>query len=549
MNYKRILIFAFSASLLFSCQNAAPSSSYEESSSISFISESVISSSPIETSSSDEESSSIEISPLESTISSAESSSIWESSLSSVPKEDGTYHFYCVNDFHGSIVEQYNGSYYESGIAKYFGKLKEYKEEDPDHTIILSAGDMFQGSLESNDNYGHLVVDCMNEVGFDAMTLGNHEFDYGQNRLIDNIERLHCPVLGGNIVTYDNGPTTTPWRDDVLPSTMIKRGGNNIGIVGMIGFNQTTSISSQIVNDLYFDLPKSYALSEAKRLREEEGCAIVVLVIHDEMKSAQDFGADKKYFDGVFCGHTHSKNSKLIQGVPFVQSYCNGQAISNFELTIKDEVVSCSSYGLVRAEESWEEDETIAAIRDSYLLNEDFVAKAGAIAGQVEGTLQSKSGVPNLVAASIYQKYKPLYPELQGAFQNSLRAPLTGEISYRDIYKAAPFTNTIVIAKVRGSEIVNQAGYNSYYRDTNATYEADTYYTIACIDYVLYHQNNNKSYNYFYSLNEDFENKIIAEYETYPFDLTFDYIHDDLEGYVDATLYNGNPNGYGASLI
>ena len=229
--------------------------------------------------------------------SSAFSSFSSESSLSSSEKSeptDGVYEFYCVNDFHGSIVEQMNGNYYESGIAKYFGKLKEYKAKDPEHTIILSAGDMFQGSLESNSNYGRLVIDAMNNVGFDAMTVGNHEFDYGPIRLLENATLMDFPLLGGNVIRYDHGSTGELWNEAIAPSTIIERGGNKIGIVGMIGYGQTSSITSSFVQDITFESPLKLAQDEALRLREEEDCSLVIYVIHDDMTACQDYAKKRK---------------------------------------------------------------------------------------------------------------------------------------------------------------------------------------------------------------------------------------------------------------
>ena len=84
-------------------------------------------------------------SSLGNTTSSEESSSA-TTTEQPIVSEDGVYDFYCVNDFHGSILER-DDSYYESGIKKYFSKLKQLKEADPEHTFIFSAGDMFQGSL------------------------------------------------------------------------------------------------------------------------------------------------------------------------------------------------------------------------------------------------------------------------------------------------------------------------------------------------------------------------------------------------------------------
>ena len=467
---------------------------------------------------------------------------------SSIEKNDGVYQFYCVNDFHGSVLERDENNRYEAGIAKYFGELKRLKAEDPEHTIILSAGDMFQGSFESNSNWGFLVTDCMNATGFDAMTVGNHEFDYGPTRLLNAIERAEFPVLGANVMRYQDGRVTNdPWSEKIIPSTIIERGGNKIGIVGVIGAGQTTSVSSQHVQDIVFPNPKKFAIAEATRLREEEGCSLVVAVVHDDMTSVYTDFSEKKYFDGVFCGHSHTANNDIIGGVPFVQSYSNSRAMSHFEITVKDNVSLCTEHEIIWSSRNWEEDSDIAEIRDSYILQEDFQSRATAIAGTVEGTLTQSEGVPNLCAKAIYEKYSAKHPEIQCAIINTQRAPLSGTIDYSDIYKATPFLNHIVIAKVLGNEIKNEVSYSGIcnYHADHETLDGATYYYVACIDYVMYHQNESKRYNYFSSLNTNFASKIVAEYEDFPFDIAFDYIKNDLNGKARYSDFRSSNDGFG----
>lgn len=518
------------------------SSSADESESIT--SESSEESTPYESSSSE----SSENSSEEETESSVpeETSSSTESSSSEILNKDGVYHFYCVNDFHGAVVEQMNGSYYEVGISKYFGELRKLKEEDPDHTILLSAGDMFQGSLESNSNYGMLVTEAMNEAGFEAMTIGNHEFDYGPKRLLDIIDKAEFPVLGGNIMKYDNGPTNEIWNPSIKTSTIIQKGNAKIGVVGMIGEGQTTSISSQHVQDITFVAHEQLAKTEATRLRNEEGCDIVILVVHDNFGNSS-YAANRMYFDGVFNGHTHRREVYYRNNVPCVQSVCDGEAYSYFDITISNNSTSCTSYGVEYAEEDFYDDEYIASIRDKYILDEDFVAKASSYAGKVNGTLGAKEGVSNLCCKAIYEEYIDDYPNLACTMMNGQRAQLSGDITYRDIVKATPFTNHIVFASVKGADILAEAEYNLSYTGDEEKYrylDPDAYYDVGVIDYVLYHQNVNKVYDYFPSLNDFGGGKIYAEYERYPFNLAFEYIKENLHGEVNASFFKSGSNGF-----
>jgi len=460
--------------------------------------------------------------------------SAFSTSGSLTQSQTTVYDFYCVNDFHGSIVEQENGSRYEAGIAKYFGKLKALKAQDPEHTFLFSAGDMFQGSMESNDNYGHLVIDAMNDARFDAMVVGNHEFDYGQAVLLDNASRMEFPLLGGNVKNYFTG---AQWNEAIVPSVTFERGGNKIGVVGMIGEGQTASITSTYVSDIDFVDHSYLAKQEAKRLREE-GCSIVVYLIHDE-ESSVTYAANKEYFDGVFTAHTHMREKDLVNGVPFVQSYCNGSAYSHFQITLKDGASTCTGYGVTAMSRSATSDPDIAKIRDSYIKTPEFSAKAGEFAGTIYGTLGSKEGVANLICKAIYERYKEDFPDLDLAMCNGQRASLYGEVTYRDVYKATPFMNNVVIAKVKGKDILNEAAYNLVYSPTK-NYQEEEEYTIACIDYLMYHQNTRKQYNYFYCLNGELDSRILFEEETYPFDLAFEYIRDDLGGSVNASDFSSD---------
>ena len=492
----------------------------------------------VNSSPSSEASSSIEISSSPSGESSSPTQTTTSSS-SSTKKE--TLDFYCVNDFHGSITEGMNGRYYESGIKKYFGHLEELKAKDPDHVVILSAGDMFQGSLESNANYGLLVTAAMNAVGFDAMAVGNHEFDYNLERLMAIKEAANFPLLGGNIRKVDK---TTDLGDDPRfdASTIIERGGLKIGIVGMIGEGQTTSITSRYVEGLNFDAPEKYAVEEAKKLKAE-GCAVTILLIHDDSTTVARWSVAsqmKDYFDGIFCGHTHRANNQNIFNVMALQSYCNGEALSHLQLEV-GETVTTKKAESISASKNWQESAKISAICEDFLQKPEYLNNVN----RTPLTLQNGSldvyQISDLACEAIYNKYKTKYPDLVLAMQNKQRATLSsGEVTYSAMYKAMPFTNCIVIASCRGSDILNEAYYNETYTGEPSTYpslDADKYYTVAVIDYLFYHQNEAKAYDYFYDNN--FKTDIYEVDESYAVDITFAYVENELAGVIDASNYRG----------
>ncbi|MDY6093832.1 MAG: hypothetical protein SPI58_02175 [Candidatus Enteromonas sp.] len=498
--------------------------------------------------SSSSEASSVETSQPKDSSSSAVSSESTPSS-ESVPSqetsEDGkeatTFKFYCINDFHGSINEEAKN--YEAGIESLFSFLKSEKEKDPLHTFVFSAGDMFQGSWESNSNLGLCITECMNAVPFDAMALGNHDFDYGIAAQEAIIEKAEFPILAGNIVDYKTGIS---WgKTDA--SILVERDGYKIGIIGNIGAGQTTSIQSRIVSDLRFSSPRDVIKSESARLKSL-GADIVVNILHDSSSSMiANFQSDnlKDYIDGSFHGHNHMTEKAEKDGVPLVNGGYNGRAYSYFELTVDHGTVTPSNANFSYAPKDSAKDPSISSIVNRYL-DDAFQAKTNEVLGTLSGGNLDKNGIARLGVKAIYEEYKDDYPELVATIENSQRATLyTGQFTYGDLYKATPFMNEIVFAKVRGGEILNQTKYSSVYVGDPiqyATLNSNDYYLVGVIDYLYFHQDENKIYNYFSSASNS--SNVLGIETAFPVDVTAKYVKGTLGGSVNAADFTGKENGF-----
>ena len=187
---------------------------------------------------------------------------------------NGEINLFAMNDFHGSIIENDE----ELGFLKQGTFFKNKSEED--NTLILNSGDMWQGSIESNSNYGEFLTKAMNYIEFDSFTLGNHEFDCGKQYIINNrslfdqTTKYSTPFLGANIYNYDiESKTTLSHADDICEDYVIKdlENGLRVGIIGIIGENQITSISSQFADEFTFvdSLPIIKNLSDELRINKK----------------------------------------------------------------------------------------------------------------------------------------------------------------------------------------------------------------------------------------------------------------------------------------
>jgi hypothetical protein len=120
-----------------------------------------------------------------------------------------TITFFSINDLHGTAYSDLQSF---SRMAKYLYD----RNQNQENTIVLASGDMFQGTAFSNYYYGRPLVEIMNHVGFDSFTLGNHEFDWGIDKIaayrdgISENGEMVFPVLAANIVSKSTGEPF-PW--------------------------------------------------------------------------------------------------------------------------------------------------------------------------------------------------------------------------------------------------------------------------------------------------------------------------------------------------
>ena len=239
---------------------------------------------------------------------------------------------YALNDFHGDILD-------ESGNISVIGNyLMTERAKDTASTLILASGDMFQGSAISNLSQGKVVLEAMKAIGFQSMTIGNHEFDWGIDVLNSLSEEAPFPFLGANILEKE---TLSPvsWAK---PYTVIQKGKIKVGVIGIIGKGLTEDISPSIIAPYTFGDEFEAVKKYAKVLRTEEDCDIVIVSAHNDTKSINQRFADlsgEYQVDAVFNGHTHQNYYGEVMGedgitMPYVQSGSYGSYIGKIEIKL-----------------------------------------------------------------------------------------------------------------------------------------------------------------------------------------------------------------------
>jgi 2',3'-cyclic-nucleotide 2'-phosphodiesterase (5'-nucleotidase family) len=457
---KHRVIFVVSFLLLTACQTSISSSdssffSSAESSASSNESSSINSSSSSQTSSSSSNASS---SSQTSSSSSNANSSSETSSSSQSSTGSAILDFYSVNDLHGQV--EYNESEYELGITRMATYLNTRREENPDGTVLLAAGDMWQGSASSNLTHGALVTDCMNDMGFDAMTIGNHDFDWGPSFIASNRELADFPFLSANIIDKSTGQLATDLVDGAY--TMISRDGVDIGIIGSIDETCESDILTSNVED--YDFPSyASAVNAAANALHFAGAEVIVLLTHS---GSLESGLSS-YIDVAFGGHNHSAESGIYLNIPFIRAGCNGRAVGHFQV-----IVDKATGTVTVAEQEIDQSLTPSTLNEdvstlaTYVSYESDISDAkNESCGYLTGYM-SKSQLGNMAVQTMLtfgQEFSEQNVSLAAnpplvAFHNTagIRAAISsGPVIYEDIYQAFPFDNIVVICTLTGSQLIN----------------------------------------------------------------------------------------------
>ena len=427
---------------------------------------------------------------------------------------------YAVNDFHGAIEQ--TGS--EAGLG-YFATYFKQKGQRPD-TLLIDSGDTWQGSIYSNYNHGRIVVDVYNAIGMDVRTVGNHDFDWGLDALRANTAAtLGTATLGANIYNYNFNTKQVGYaqQSDLAKetATFTLENGLKVGVVGVIGDDQITTIDSMYVQDIAFIDHISVIKKQAKALRDE-GCDIVICSIHGGQEDVLG-NSLSEYVDLVLCAHTHQLENTTEDGVLFAQFGSLGKYFGEITLTLDTLTGKVStSFKTLYASDVVSEvrtvDSEVQSIIDEYNASCDAEADQ-VVVKQANGNFSSSGALPNLMSRALYDEcVKQGYDDVYLTYVNNARSTLrSGQWTYADLYQAFPFDNEVYIIEVTGQEILNEvAKYNFIYKPdtTDWTVYTNRKYKIAAIDYLVFHTNKSRRYDYFPTNAGRYVGKLEGNYRT-----------------------------------
>jgi 5'-nucleotidase len=418
-----------------------------------------------------------------------------------------------TNDLHGGVLEE-NGRGGLALLDGYVSNLRATRQADGGALLLLDAGDLFQGTLESNLTEGAVVVDAYNAIGYHAATIGNHEFDYGptgpavvsespgddpRGALKARLGQSRFPWVAANLIDVSTG-TPVQWPN-VSPSAMLTVGGVRVGVVGLLTREALTATMPANVTGLSMAPLEETLITEATRLRQS-GATIVIALAHaggacadnNNPNDLESCAANDEIFrvaralppglvDAIVGGHRHARVAHNVNGVAIIESGSTGKAFGRIDFTVdrvsgratghqvfppqelcarqlpgSGDCAPGSASGSQPAE--YEGRPVTPSVKVAELLK-PAVARAAATKARPLGMATiaeplARNSVPNALGNIEADWFRALVPGADAAITNSggLRADLpAGPITYGRLYALMPFDNQRVVIRLTGAQL------------------------------------------------------------------------------------------------
>lgn len=192
-----------------------------------------------------------------------------------------------------------------AGVARRAALIKKIRSTEA-NVLLLDAGDIWQGTPYFNLYGGELEFKLMTEMGYDAATIGNHDFDNGIESLSKQLVHAGFPFINLN---YDF--TDTPLEGKILPHKIFQRGGLRVGVIG-VGIELKGLVNDKLYGNTQYSNPLQKADDTASLLKKSLKCDLVICLSHlgykysDKKISDEVLARESSYIDLIIGGHTHT---------------------------------------------------------------------------------------------------------------------------------------------------------------------------------------------------------------------------------------------------
>ncbi|WP_419743769.1 5'-nucleotidase C-terminal domain-containing protein [Macrococcoides bohemicum] len=369
-----------------------------------------------------------------------------------------------TNDIHGRLDA-------EDGRVIGMAKVKTIKDKEQP-TLMFDSGDAFQGLPLSNFSKGADMAKAMNAVGYDAMTVGNHEFDFGFDTAMNYKKLLNFPILSSNV--YKDGKSV------YAPSAIIEKNGKKYGVIGVTTPETATKTHPNNIIGVSFLDPVASVTAEMKKLQGKVDAFIILSHLGIDTTTKEAWRGDNlatkiagnKDFKNnaivILDGHSHSviENGELKNTVMLSQT---GTALTNIgkvTFDLQDKVARNMKAAMIKEADTKEvtQDATVKAIVDTAkekfgkATSEVVFYNPAQLQGERNHVRTRETNLGNAIADAM-EAYSVNGFDAAGDFAvtngGGIRASIEGnkDVTIGDIIKVLPFGNTITQINVKGSDV------------------------------------------------------------------------------------------------
>lgn len=386
-----------------------------------------------------------------------------------------------------------------------FSKIKYIVDEAKENKniIIASSGDMFSGNplVDFYSEKGYPVIDLMNRTGFDLATLGNHEFDYGQEVLQDRINQAKFEIISSNMISE------SPMLEQPEPDVTISTGDLEITFVGVVetrgkpGAVIPSTHPGKLENLRFVDA--SEILDDYREFKDKHDSDLLILLSHlghncDENETCDyTVARDFPFFDAIIGGHSHSIQDTTINGIHIYQSGSYLNYLGRITFTLKNSKIIKEDFELIDLDEYPHRDEELHTVIEEYNSNPDFAEIIG-----INEVYMTRNRTVGCFSTDALRGYLGTDMSIQnpGGIRSDMEE---GEISIMDIYRIDPFGNGLLRYELTVDDLkkfLGETGAGLYYsgiivetdqhghiiiRDADGyEYPDDTVLSVAINDYI-----------------------------------------------------------------
>ncbi|MFM7520037.1 MAG: bifunctional metallophosphatase/5'-nucleotidase [Planctomycetota bacterium] len=384
-----------------------------------------------------------------------------------------TVSLFHTTDLHGRILptSTYDGLDDVGGFARCASCLRDWRRESP-HSLTVDVGDVWQGTAVSLERGGKLMLELFNLLGYDAWTLGNHDFDWGPDALQANLAASTAPVLTANVARGGKaaGALDGAW-EKVRPWVVREVGGFRIGLIGLITPGLPFWLAPETLDGIEAADPAATLVRSLTEIEAERPDAIVVLghmgwkfqddyanPVREVLRAAADSKGRK--VDVYLAGHSHQDQpSWTLHDVLCSQASYHGIHCGRVDLTFdldSRKLVAKRAFTLLMDDRYALDPAVMDRARPDLATSDEQLAREVATVTASIGGKGRGSGVVQLLCKSFQRALAKRGNSVDGVFHGTFDTGdlSPGKLTVADCWKLIPYENLLVTAALTPEELV-----------------------------------------------------------------------------------------------